>query len=111
MGGISEQLERCHLHLTRLCLQRSGPKWKQWRKSNASKLLLGVLRAAIESLASAPDWMPAEASDDIRGIKVHMVSVSHSAMRLIGSMPIVFWPALLEWLREQRGALALWRAL
>ena len=88
----------------------AGPKWMQWRKSNASKLLLGMLRAAIESIASAPEWLPV-AGGGVREVKESMLLASHSAMFLIGFLPIPAWPALREWLREQRGGRALWRAL
>ena len=88
-----------------------GPKWMQWRKSNASKLLLGLLKAAIESIASAPDWMPVAGSRSIGELKDSMVMAAHGALCLLSFLPLPAWPALREWLREQRGDAALWRVL
>ena len=97
--------------------ESGGAKWVQWRKSGASKQLIGLLRAAIEAAAAKP----ADSGSSVgagSGITTD-VAATQITMKLLHllykrTQRAALWPALREWLSEephQHGLQDLWRAL
>ena len=93
--------------------------WIHWRKSNASKQFLALLKAISEAIASEADWMPC-VSDDTncarRRLRLCMVLVWTYVMdtlRLLykGSQEGALWPALRDWLFENGNLQGLWGGL
>lgn len=96
-----------------------GSKWVQWRKSNASKQLLGLLRSVIEAAAAA---MPAATgssgvsagSKDTTDIMATQIAMLLLHQYYSHTQKAALWPALREWLSEgpqQRGLQDMWGAL
>ena len=105
-----------------------GAKWVQWRKSNASKQLIGLLRSAIEAGATMlADENSARANRSTISSPTDMgitsitidVAATQLAINLLHKLysrtqRAALWPALREWLSEephQHGLQDLWRAL
>ena len=90
-----------------------GTKWVQWRKSNASKQLICLLKSAIEAAAAMPATRCSAnmGTTDAMATQVAMLHVLKFYSR---TQRAALWPALREWLSEephQHGLQDLWRAL
>ena len=90
-----------------------GTKWVQWRKSNASKQLICLLKSAIEAAAAMPATRCSAnmGTTDAMATQVAMLHVLKFYSR---TQRGALWPALREWLSEephQHGLQDLWRAL
>ena len=93
---------------------KSAAAWVQWRKSNTSKQLLGLLRSILDAVAAEEGRR--EASAPVRKCKAFMPMGLHAVIVIVGhlhfdSISGVLWPALREWLVEQGGVDTMWRAL
>ena len=93
---------------------KSAAAWVQWRKSNTSKQLLGLLRSILDAVAEEEGRR--EASAPVRKCKAFMPMGLHAVIVIVGhlhfdSISGVLWPALREWLVEQGGVDSMWRAL
>ena len=88
--------------------------WVQWRKSNTSKQLLGLVRSVLEAAtaqgsrreASAPDRMCMALTAVGMHDSITIADRLHAA-----AAEGVLWPALHEWLLEKGGVDTMWRAL
>ena len=83
----------------------SAATWIRWRKSSTSKLLLGLLRTAIEEAPGA-----ALAAGCVRERALH---VGFNVIRFLfrHTQSGALWPAMREWIVEQGGLRAIWQAL
>ena len=88
--------------------------WVQWRKSNTSKQLLGLVRSALEAVAAEASQRQASAPE---GICMESMAVGlHAGINIVNFLHAttlngVLWLALREWLMEQCGMDTMWRAL
>ena len=93
---------------------KSAAVWVQWRKSNTSKQLFGLLRSALEAVAAEARRRDASASAS-RCMESMAVGL-HAGITIVDFLHVTttngaLWPALREWLMEQGGIDTMWRAL
>ena len=91
---------------------KSAAVWLQWRKSNTSKQLLGLVRSVLEPAAAAQ----ANRREVAAPVRAWMSSGLHASIDIASFLHAaaamgVLWPALREWLMEQGGVDTMWRAL
>ena len=92
---------------------KSAAVWVQWRKSNISKQLLGLVRSALEA-ASAQSSRRAVPVPDVKCMELMALGLHVSIFiidMLLDASKGVLWPALREWLMEQGVVPSMWRAL
>ena len=93
---------------------KSAASWVQWRKSNTSKQLLGLVRSILDAVAAEESRR--EVSAPVRKCIAFMTMGLHAVIIIAhylhaASTSGVLWPALHEWLVEQGGVDTMWRAL
>ena len=93
---------------------KSAATWVQWRKSNTSKQLLGLVRSILDAIASEESRR--EVSAPVRQCIAFMMHGLHAVIIIVrhlhaASTSSVLWPAMREWLVEPGGVDSMWRAL
>ena len=100
-----------------VCIFKSEDKsvaavWVQWRKSNTSKQLLGLVKSVLEAAAAEASQRGAS----VRRCMAWMAAGLHTSITIASYFHSfttygVLWPALREWLVEQGGVSTMWSAL
>ena len=91
----------------------AAAQWMHWRKSSASKQLLGFLKAVIEVLeADAQRVAPALPFV----VRVFMDATLHGCISMLSflftsTQSAALWPAMREWIVDQGGIRSMWTAL
>ena len=90
--------------------------WIQWRKSNASKQLLGFMRAVMDTAMEADQGSASPTSALLLASHIAMRAMLHGCIALltklfVATQSAALWPAMREWLLDQGGIKGLWSAL
>ena len=90
--------------------------WIQWRKSNASKQLLGFIRAVMDTAMEADPGAVCSTPAMLLTAHTAMHTTLHGCIALLtklfmATLSAALWPAMREWLIELGGIQSLWEAL
>ena len=91
----------------------AAAQWMHWRKSSASKQLLGFLKAVVE-LVEADAQRGAPALPFVA--RVYMDSTLHGCISMLSwlfstTQSAALWPAMREWIVDQGGISSVWAAM
>ena len=88
--------------------------WLHWRKSSASKQLLGFMRAAVEVVEA--DQSTTLPTPELLVARAYMYATLHGCVGLLArffasTQSAALWPAMRDWIVDQGGMESVWAAL